>query len=94
MSNFSTYYLILLQQNGRYLVAYPENERSYLLLFLEYAQALSYLNTHAKQLAENFKIECLSMGQIQLIIKRWQFDGLGIVEDPWEPKIEWFSVQK
>jgi len=94
LSNFSTYYLILFEQNGRYLVAYPKREKSYLLLFLEYAQALSYLNTHAQQLAENFAIECHSMQQIQLIIKRWQFEGLGIVEDPWEPKIEWFIVQK
>lgn len=91
----SNYFLILSKQDGRYLVAHPPiGDSNFLLLFLEYAEALSYLNTHAVSLANRFVIESLSKGQIDLLIKRWGWAGVGLVQDALEPKIEWFSVQK
>ncbi len=88
----SGYFLILSKQDGRYLVAHPSQRSNFVLLFQEYAEALSYLNTHAQQIANRFVVESLSKEQIQGVIKRWGFDGVGLVQDPLEPRIEWFSV--
>jgi hypothetical protein len=91
-----TYYLVRSRADGQYLVARPnrkEGDRApadpgFLLLFQEHADALSYLNTHAKELADRFAVETTSGTQLEGVLKRWGFTGVGMVQDPLVPKVE------
>jgi hypothetical protein len=89
------YYLVRSQADGRYLVAHleqrPSDDSGYLLLFGEYSEALSYLNTHGGDVAERFAVESLPSTQLGGLLKRWNFSGVGIVRDPLLPKIEFLS---
>lgn len=87
------YYLVRSKADGRYLVACPnqDNASGYLLLFREHFEALSYLNTHGVGVAEQFGVESLPGTQLGGLLKRWGFTGVGIVQDPLLPKIEFFS---
>ena len=90
------YYLILSRADGRYLVAKPntatqETGAGYLLMFREHFDALSYLNTHAAGVAERFAVESVSGSQIKNLLQRWGFSGVGIVQDPLVPRIEFLS---
>ena len=86
------YYLILSRADGRYLVAKPqESEESYLLMFLEGFDALSYLNAHGANVAERFAVESVSGNQLKGILQRWGFTGVGIVQDPLVPQIEFLT---
>lgn len=87
------YYLIRSKADGRYLVVRPnqETDSGYLLLFRENFEALSYLNTHGFDLAERFAVESIPGTQLKSLLKRWGFTGLGIVQDPLLPKIEFLS---
>ncbi|HEY9672253.1 MAG TPA: hypothetical protein V6D11_12465 [Waterburya sp.] len=90
------YYLILSRADGRYLVAKPntatqETDTGYLLMFREHFDALSYLNTHAAGVAERFAVESVSGSQIKNLLQRWGFSGVGIVQDPLVPRIEFLS---
>ncbi len=60
----------------------------FLLLFQEHADALSYLNTHARELADRFAVETTSGTQLEGVLKRWSFTGVGMVKDPLLPKVE------
>jgi hypothetical protein len=79
--------------DGKYLAARPhENESSsYLLLFKEQYDALSYLNTHAEAYASRLGVEMISNSQVPSILKRWGFIGIGIVLDPLIPNIEFLQ---
>ncbi len=84
-----TYYLIRSKTDGKYLTARPDDSESgYLLIFKENFDALSYLNTHAGDLAVKLGVESIPGYQISGLLKRWGFIGVGIVEDPLLPKIE------
>lgn len=90
------YYLILSRVDGRYLVAQPHtgvNEvgAGYLLMFREHFDALSYLNTHGADVAERFAVESVSGTQLKGLLQRWGFTGVGIVQDPLVPQIEFLS---
>ena len=91
------YYLIRSRSDGRYLVAHPTQEAqpsaqsSYLLMFREHFEALSYLNTHGFGVAEHFAVESISGTQVEGLLKRWSLTGVGIVQDPLLPKIEFLS---
>ncbi|WP_346016564.1 hypothetical protein [Chroococcidiopsis sp. CCMEE 29] len=90
------YYLVRSRSDGRYLVAHPRTdsesgESRYLLMFREHFEALSYLNTHGLDVAERFAVESVPATQIGSLLKRWGFTGVGIVQDPLLPKIEFFS---
>ncbi|HLO88485.1 MAG TPA: hypothetical protein VK203_26245 [Nostocaceae cyanobacterium] len=86
------YYLVRSKTDGRYLTARPDGEASgYLLLFRENFDALSYLNTHAGDLASRLTVESISGSQIGGLLKRWGFLGVGIVNDPLLPKIEFLQ---
>lgn len=89
------YYLILSRADGRYLVAKPntgtqDTETVYLLMFREHFDALSYLNAHAVNVAERFTVESATGTQINNLLKRWGYSGVGIVQDPLVPQIEFF----
>ena len=90
------YYLVRSRADGRYLVAHPHNnakpgESGYLLMFREDFDALSYLNTHASDMAARFAVESIPGTQLPDLLKRWGFTGVGIVQDSLLPKIEFLS---
>jgi hypothetical protein len=86
------YYLIRSKTDGNYLIARPDTETSgYLLLFQENFDALSYLNTHAGDLANRFAVESIARTQLGNLLKRWGFSGVGIVTDPLLPKIDFLQ---
>jgi hypothetical protein len=86
------YYLLRVKADGRYLTARPNSEdNGYLLLFRENFDALSYLNTHAGEVADRFAVESLPGSQLSSLLKRWGFIGVGMVSDPLLPKIEFLQ---
>ncbi|NJM69310.1 MAG: hypothetical protein HC862_03235 [Scytonema sp. RU_4_4] len=86
------YYLVRSKADGRYLLARSNPEANgYLLLFREHFDALSYLNTHAGEVANRFAVESVPGSQIGALLKRWGFSGVGIVSDPLLPKIEFLQ---
>lgn len=91
------HYLIRSKQDGQYLVARPrsngQNEAGYLLMFRENYDALSYLNTHGAEVADRFGVESVSGTQLKGLLQRWGFDGVGLVEDPLVPQIQWLVVK-
>jgi hypothetical protein len=87
------YYLVRSKADGSYLAARPNSEGlGYLLLFREHFDALSYLNTHAGELASRFSVESLPGTQLGSLLKRWGFSGVGIVNDPLIPNIEFLQA--
>jgi hypothetical protein len=62
-----------------------------LLLFGENFDALSYLNTHAAELASRFSVESIPGTQVKSLLKRWGFSGVGIVTDPLLPNVEFLQ---
>jgi hypothetical protein len=94
MSQF--YYLIRSKLDGKYLAAQIPNQEnetgtSYLLLFREDFEALSYLNSHASELASRFSVESIATNQLKSLLQRWGFHGVGLVEDPLLPRIQFSS---
>lgn len=91
-----THYLIRSKKDGRYLVARTQNgdedSMGYLLMFREHFDALSYLNTHGSSVADRFGVESVSGTQLKGLLKRWGFQGLGLVEDPLVPQIKFLSA--
>lgn len=95
------YYLLRSKANSQYLVArplmegaHPEQPRDpFLLLFIADFDALSYLNTHAGEHAVQFAVEYCDRAQIQKICDRWDYKGVGIVNDPLVPRIEFLKVE-
>jgi hypothetical protein len=92
----STYYLVRSKVDGKYLVANLQKgpgdiEVNYLMVFQENFEALSYLNTHGRELADRFTIETISSTQLKGTLLRWGYHGIGLVEDPLEPQIKFLS---
>ncbi|MBE9208416.1 hypothetical protein IQ244_18145 [Nostoc sp. LEGE 06077] len=86
------YYLLRVKADGRYLTARPNAEESgYVLLFRENFDALSYLNTHAAEVANRFAVESLPGSQLSSLLKRWGFIGVAIVTDPLLPQVEFLQ---
>lgn len=88
------YYLVRSRADGRYLTASPDDGSTaeapprYLLMFPEHFDALSYLNTHGASVADQFAVESVSGSQLKSLMQRWGFTGMGLVQDPLLPKIE------
>jgi hypothetical protein len=92
------FYLIRSRADGQYLVARPraahpeeKPDPGFLLMFKEHADALSYLNTHATFLADRFAVESIPGSQLKNLIKRWGFTGVGMVQDPLIPRINFLQ---
>ncbi|MGB6300141.1 MAG: hypothetical protein WBF90_28770 [Rivularia sp. (in: cyanobacteria)] len=85
-----TYYLIRSKADGKYLAARPNEDdaATFVLLFRENFDALSYINTHAGDLANRLGVETISGTQLKTVLQRWSFNGVGMVTDPLLPKIE------
>ena len=83
--------------DGQYLVARSENSEPgkppdrYLLVFKEHADLLAYLNRHAPDLAAQFAMESIAQTQLSVLLSRWSYQGIGLVEDPWLPTVS-FTV--
>lgn len=93
----SIHYLLRSKIDGQYLAARLKTGESktaanYLLVFRQDFAALSYLNTHAADLAHQFALESLSAPQLKGVLQRWGFQGIGLVHEPLEPKIEFLSL--
>ena len=88
-------YLIRSRKDGKYLVArMPENsgiEASYLLVFQQDYDALSYINTHGKEYSDLLTVETASPPQLRGLMSRWGYKGFGIVRDPLVPDIQFVS---
>ena len=89
-------YLIRSKKDGKYLAArvQGENDRfevSYLLLFTEDHQALSYINTHGKSMRDRLTVELVSPTQVKNLLQRWDYKGIGLVTDPLIPEIKFMS---
>lgn len=84
------FYLIRSKLDGKYLVAHPKTKdgMGYLILFKEHFDALSYLNKYAEDVRDRFSVESLPSSQLKSLVKRWEFEGVGIVQDPLLPQIE------
>ena len=91
---WSQYYTLRSQVNGTYLVAHPhpDDTSGYLLVFQEHFEALSYLNTHGGEVSDHFTVESLPPTQLQAVLQRWQLQGLGLVQDPLIPTIEFLQI--
>ncbi|QQE65942.1 hypothetical protein GFS31_26340 [Leptolyngbya sp. BL0902] len=90
------YYLLRAQADGRYLVARPRTEDpaqsgGFLLVFKADYDALSYLNAHAPDLSEQFSVEAITPPNLKPLLSRWNFQGLGMVNDPRLPQIDFFN---
>ncbi|WP_414624233.1 hypothetical protein [Calothrix sp. CCY 0018] len=85
-----TYYLIRSKADGRYLAAHPNEDdaSSFVLIFRENFDALSYINTHAGDLANRLGVETVSGTQLKTVLQRWSFNGIGMVTDPLLPNID------
>lgn len=93
----SLHYAIRSKADGQYLVANIPNTDSeipkrYLFLFQESYEAMSYLNSHASGMAAQFGIETVSQTQLKGIIQRWGFEGIALVKDPLEPRIQFLQL--
>jgi hypothetical protein len=94
-----SYYLIRSKSDGSYLAAHPnlgESEarspqNGYMLVFSEHYDALSYLNKHASGVSDRFSVESLPGTQVDKVLKRWGFKGIGVVQDPLLPRVEFMS---
>ncbi len=91
----SLYYVLRSQTNGNYLSAHPDPDAAvaFLLVFSEQFEALSYLNTHGGDIAEHFQVETLPNRQLRDVLNRWQLSGIGFVQDPLLPRIEFLQIQ-
>lgn len=92
------FYLIRSRADGQYLVARPRQpdpdkapDPGFLLMFKEHADALSYLNTHGSAVADRFAVESIPGSQLKNLIGRWGFTGVGMVQDPLLPRIQFMQ---
>jgi hypothetical protein len=92
------FYLLRSRTDGQYLVARPRGnppdappEPGFLLMFKEHADALSYLNRHGAMVADRFAVETISGTQLSNLLKRWGFEGVGVVEDPLLPRVDFLQ---
>lgn len=98
---FQPIYLLRSRADGSYLVAYPNGPApaspdappptGYLLVFSADYDALSYLNTHSPEVADQFAVESLVASQLKPVLTRWGFQGIGMVSDPRLPQVEFLK---
>lgn len=96
MNTALLYYTLRSRTDGNYLAAQPDPEvpQRYLLVFTEHYEALSYLNTHAQAAASKFSVESMGKSQLRGILDRWQYQGIGMVQDPLIPRIEFMGLTR
>ncbi|HIK44312.1 MAG TPA: hypothetical protein IGR64_05415 [Leptolyngbyaceae cyanobacterium M65_K2018_010] len=95
------YYLLRSRADGSYLVARPHPTTpadpdqppptGYLLVFTADYDALSYLNAHAPDVRDQFAVETITPSSLKPLLGRWNFQGLGLVQDPRLPEVEFLN---
>lgn len=90
-----SYYLLRSTHDGQYLAAKPRNQESkgFLMLFNADYEALSYVNQHAAEVANRLAVESISGQQLKQMINRWGYEGIGVVNDPLVPEVDFLRVQ-
>lgn len=90
-----TYYVVRSQGTGEYLVAHPSEDSAdgFLMLFSADYDALSYLNTHSQGNRTQGKVESIPATALRATLDRWQLRGVGIVEDPLIPRVQFFRIE-
>lgn len=88
------YYLLRSKTDGSYVTANPDPDGAtkYLLLFQQDFDALSYLNAHGQDVADKFAVESIANTQLKGILQRWGFQGIGVIQDPLLPRVEFLAV--
>jgi hypothetical protein len=88
------YYVLRSRLNGQFLVAHPDpdSQQNYVLVFKADYEALSYLNTHAAIAQDQLAVECLTAPQLRTNLDRWGFQGIGLVQDPIIPSIQFLET--
>jgi hypothetical protein len=87
------YYVVRSQTSGEYLVAHPSADTAdgFLLLFSADYDALSYINTHAN--GTGGTVEMMSAIALPATLKRWELQGVGIVQDPLIPRVQFLRIE-
>jgi hypothetical protein len=95
------YYVLRSRIDGQYLAARPHTDTppnpdqpppaGFLLVFSADYDALSYLNAHAPELSDKFGVETVMASNLKSLMGRWNFQGLGMVNDPRIPEVEFFN---
>ncbi len=91
------YYLLRSRADGRYLAARLRSsdptapQTGFLLVFRADYDALSYLSAHAPDVGDQFAVETITPSHLKPLLSRWNFQGLGMVQDPRLPDIEFFN---
>jgi hypothetical protein len=95
------YYVLRSRIDGQYLAARPQMDNppdpdkpppaGFLLVFTADHEALSYLNAHAPELSDKFGVETVMASNLKSLLGRWNFQGLGMVNDPRIPEVEFFN---
>lgn len=88
-------YLIRSKKDGKYLVARVPGQNgkdnSYLLVFQQDYDALSYINTHGQEYSDRLTVESASPMQLKSLQQRWAYSGFGVVKDPLVPDIQFVA---
>jgi hypothetical protein len=95
------YYVLRSRIDGQYLAAHPRTDpplnpdqpppAGFLLVFTADYEALTYLNAHAPDLSDKFGVETVMATNLKGLLSRWNFQGLGMVQDPRIPEVEFFN---
>jgi len=95
------YYVLRSRIDGQYLAARPQTSQppdpdrpppaGFLLVFTADYEALTYLNAHAPELSDKFGVETIMATHLKSLLSRWNFQGLGMVQDPRIPEVEFFN---
>jgi hypothetical protein len=94
------YYVLRSRTDGQYLAARPKSPplgsdqrppADFLLVFTADYDALSYLNAHAPDLSGQFAVEPVTPSSLKPLLSRWNFQGMGLVQDPRIPQVDFFT---
>jgi hypothetical protein len=87
------YYVVRSQTSGEYLVAHPSADAAdgFLLLFSADYDALSYINTHGG--GAGCAVEMVAATVLPATLKRWELKGVGIVQDPLIPRVQFLRIE-
>lgn len=94
------YYILRSRLDGSYLAARLQTgdqapdqppPAGFLLVFTADYDALSYLNAHAPDLSDRFAVETVTSASLKPLMGRWNFQGMGLVQDPRIPQVEFFK---
>ena len=87
------YYVVRSQTSGEYLIAHPSADAAdgFLLLFSADYDALSYINAHGS--GGKGAVEMMTAIALPATLKRWELKGVGIVQDPLIPRVEFLRIE-